>query len=97
MTTSTLTAKKVSARELNDIADLYFQLRSDYCACVGQKEIERWILTTECCIDRQVKILDRGVDKKRNATHFQRLNTAYNALQERITEAHVRIARLQGR
>lgn len=97
MTTTTIQSKKVSARELNDIADLYFQLRSDYCACVGKKEIEYWILTTECCIDRQVKILDRGVDKKRNATHFQRLNDGYNALQERIAEAHVRLARLQGR
>jgi hypothetical protein len=93
---TTITKPQVTAVQLNNIADLYYQLRVDFCACVGTKEIESWIFRTECCIDRQVKILDAGVSK-RNAKHMERLSTAYDMLQTQINSAHHRLAVLAGR
>jgi hypothetical protein len=94
MATATKSIKKVSAKELNSIADLYLQARADYCACVGQKEIEAWIFSTECMIDRQVKILDRGVTKQ-NTEHFERVSNAYAMLQKQIYAAHQKLANLK--
>jgi uncharacterized protein YdcH (DUF465 family) len=47
-------------------------------------------------IDRQVKILDKGVTKQ-NTKHFERVSNAYNMLHEQIYAAHATLASFAGR
>lgn len=93
---TTATQKTVTAAQLNNIADLYYQSRADFHACVGEKEIRNWIFITECLIDRQVKILDAGFSQ-RNAVHMERVSLAYGVLQNQINHAHATLARMAGR